>query len=150
MPTFGERMRTLRHAYGARGDRTTCAAWARELGVNRQTVFSWETKGIKTPSIGIDGLTECLERVEAIRRKGVSPRSLAAWALTGEGEPPSAAPPAAGEPKPDQLSTLSTLLERVRDGALNVSEAAITIRTLSRAGYFITFLATVKERRRAS
>lgn len=89
METFGDRMRMIRLSLGSRRDRTTCAGFAREMGLpDRFRLYKWETRERIEPEGGVSSLEELFARVEGVRSRGISPRALAAWSLTGAGPAP--------------------------------------------------------------
>lgn len=108
--------------------------------MNRQTLSQWEDDA-REPSLSVAELGERFARVEGVRKSGVDPQALAAWALDGKGPPPLGAAISLVPPSESDVvaqlggpDVLAKLLDRVRDGALDVGEAAATIRTLFRAG----------------
>lgn len=82
---FGERMEVVRRCLGSKGEVTSVRQFARDLKINHERYRKWERPG-RPPWGGHDELVEVLEPIA--KKHGLDGRKLAAWAFTGEGDPP--------------------------------------------------------------
>lgn len=112
--TFGTRMGTLRRLLGSRGEATSTRGWALDMGVTQMRGRAWEKLGCH-PRHGVVELTEALGRVPSVKARGLDPRLLAGWALTGIGPMPIGAP--AGPDDPGGMSRLPRTVGAM-DGAV--------------------------------
>lgn len=90
-PGVGPRAARVRIRFGEWGTRTTCADLAREMGLDRNRVWSWEARG-HFP--GREKLAEFYGRLKRVRDERVDSLKLAAWVELGpDNVPPFDEPP---------------------------------------------------------
>lgn len=84
----------VRESLGSRGAFTSVRQFARDLSIDYNRYRRWESPG-KPPWGGHETLTVVLRPV--CEARGLDPAKVAAWALTGEGDPPLGPAPAGAE-----------------------------------------------------